>query len=72
MPKKVTITLSNEAWKWWKYNPWINLSQLTERELNRVRALEERVIGICPKCGSEKLKFDGETYHCAKCGFEYK
>jgi ABC-type transport system involved in multi-copper enzyme maturation permease subunit len=69
--KKVTITLSEETWKWWKKNPWINLSQLTERELKRIKALEERVLGTCPKCGSEKLRFNGKTYRCAKCGFEY-
>ena len=51
MPK-VTITLSEEIWKWWKDNPWINLSQLAERELNRIRTLEERVLGTCPKCGN--------------------
>ena len=71
MPK-VTITLSKDIWKWWKNNPWINLSQLAERELKRIRTLEERVLGTCPECGSEKLRFDGKTYHCAKCGFEYK
>jgi tRNA(Ile2) C34 agmatinyltransferase TiaS len=70
--KKVTITISDDTWKWWKDNPWINLSQLAERELNRLKMLEERVLGTCPKCGSEKLKFDGKTYRCAKCKFEYK
>jgi len=70
--RKVTITLSDDSWKWWKNNPWINLSQLAERELNRIQALEERVLGTCPKCGSEKLRFDGKTYRCANCGFEYK
>ncbi len=70
--KKVTITLDEEVWKWWKKNPWINLSQLAERELKRIRALEERVLGTCPHCGSERLKFNGKTYHCAKCGFMYK
>ena len=35
--KKVTITLSEDIWKWWKDNPWINLSQLTERELKRIK-----------------------------------
>ena len=70
--KKVTITLNEEVWKWWKDNTWINLSQLAERELLRLKALEERVLGTCPKCGSEKLRFDGKTYNCAKCGFEYR
>ena len=70
--KKVTITLSDEAWKWWKDNAWINLSQLAERELNRLRMLEERVLGNCPECGNEKLKFNGKKYRCAKCGYEYK
>ena len=70
--KKVTITLSEEAWKWWKDNPWINLSQLAERELNRIRALEERVQGTCPKCSNPKLRFDGKTYSCSKCGYEYR
>jgi len=43
--KKVTITLSDDTWKWWKANPWINLSQLTERELNRINfALMEKHI----------------------------
>ena len=67
--KKVTITLDDEVWKWWKKNTWINLSQLAEKELKRVRALEERVLGTCPDCGSEKLRFDGKNYKCAKCGF---
>jgi len=70
--KKVTITLSEDVWKWWKNNAWINLSQLAERELNRLHMLEERVLGTCPKCGSEKLKFNGKEYRCAKCGHEYK
>ena len=70
--KKVTITLSDESWKWWKDNPWINLSQLAERELNRIKALEERVLGTCPECGNPKLRFDGKTYRCSKCGYEYK
>jgi len=70
--KKVTITLNDDIWNWWKKNPWINLSQLTERELHRIRSLEERTLGICPKCGNEKLKFDGKKYRCSKCGFEYK
>ena len=69
--KKVTITLDEKVWDWWKKNSWINLSQLAERELKRIRTLEERVLGTCPKCGSEKLRFDGENYKCAKCGFEY-
>jgi tRNA(Ile2) C34 agmatinyltransferase TiaS len=71
MPK-VTITLSKEIWEWWKKNPWINLSQLAERELLRIRTLEERVLGTCPRCGSEKLRFDGKIYRCAKCEFEYR
>jgi tRNA(Ile2) C34 agmatinyltransferase TiaS len=70
--KKVTITLSDDTWKWWKANPWINLSQLTERELNRIKALEERVHGTCPTCGNAKLRFNGKTYRCSKCGYEYK
>ena len=55
--KKVTITLGDEAWKWWKDNPWINLSQLAERELNRIKALEERVLGTCPECGNLVVVF---------------
>lgn len=70
--KKVTITLSDTIWSWWKNNPWINLSQLAERELNRIKMLEERVLGTCPECGSEKLKFDGKIYHCAKCSYQYQ
>ena len=69
--KKVTITLNDETWKWWKENLWINLSQLTERELNRLKALEERVLGTCPKCGNEKLKFDGKNYRCVICKYVY-
>jgi len=69
--KKVTITLNDDVWKWWKKNSWINLSQLSERELIRLRTLEERVLGTCPKCGSEKLKFNGKTYICAKCDYVY-
>jgi len=71
MPK-VTITLSDEIWQWWKDNSWINLSQLAEKELTRLRALEERVLGVCPTCGSAKLRFDGKRYLCAKCGYVYK
>jgi tRNA(Ile2) C34 agmatinyltransferase TiaS len=70
MPK-VTITLGEDIWKWWKKNPWINLSQLAERELKRIRMLEERVLGNCPKCANTKLRFDGKTYRCSKCGYEY-
>ena len=70
MPK-VTISLSDDIWVWWKDNAWINLSQLTERELRRLKTLEERVHGNCPRCGEAKLKFDGKTYRCAKCKFEY-
>ena len=69
--KKVTITLNEEIWQWWKDNPWINLSQLAERELNRLKILEERVLGNCPKCGNIKLHFDGKTYSCTKCGYKY-
>lgn len=69
--KKVTITLDDKVWEWWKNNTWINLSQLAEKELKRLRALEERVLGTCPECGSEKLRFNGKNYKCAKCGFEY-
>ena len=71
MPK-VTIALSEEIWKWWKNNPWINLSQLVERELRRIKYLEERTLGTCPKCGSAKLKFDGKVYRCANCGYVYE
>ena len=67
----VTITFSDEAWTWWKENGWINLSQLAEKELRRLKNLEERVLGNCPKCGSAKLKFDGKAYRCAKCKYEY-
>ena len=70
--KKVTITLNDKIWKWWKKNPWINLSQLAEKELKRLKSLEERVLGTCPNCGSEKLRFDGTNYQCAKCGFVYQ
>ena len=70
--KKVTITLNDEIWKWWKDNTWINLSQLADRELNRLKALEERVLGNCPNCGSEKLRFNGKIYRCVKCGFKYE
>jgi tRNA(Ile2) C34 agmatinyltransferase TiaS len=70
--KKVTITLDDDVWKWWKKNPWINLSQLAERELRRIRALEERVLGVCPQCGNAKLRFDGKIYRCSNCGYEYK
>jgi uncharacterized protein (DUF983 family) len=70
--KKVTITISDDVWCWWKDNTWINLSQLAEKELCRLRALEERVLGTCPKCGSEKLKFKNNIFRCAKCGFEYR
>jgi len=70
--KKVTITLDDKIWKWWKANPWINLSQLAERELRRIKALEERVLGTCPQCGSAKLRFNGKTYRCATCNFEYE
>ena len=70
--KRVTITIDDDIWRWWKQNSWINLSQLAERELRRLRALEERVLGTCPECGSEKLRFNGKTYRCAVCKFEYK
>lgn len=70
--KKVTITLNDDVWEWWKDNSWINLSQLAEKELKRLRILEERVLGTCPECGSEKLRFDGKIYRCGKCGFEYR
>ncbi|MDG6229246.1 MAG: hypothetical protein QCH96_04720 [Candidatus Thermoplasmatota archaeon] len=70
--KKVTITIDDDVWKWWKKNPWINLSQLAERELRRIRELEERELGVCPKCGNAKLLFDGKRYRCATCGYEYK
>ncbi len=70
--KKVTITLEDDIWKWWKENPWINLSALSDRELRRIRVLEERVLGTCPKCENPKLRFDGKTYRCSQCGYEYK
>jgi len=70
--KRVTITLDDEIWRWWKQNSWINLSQLADRELRRIRALEERVLGTCPECGGAKLRFDGTTYRCTACEFEYK
>lgn len=71
MPK-VTIALSENIWKWWKDDPWINLSQLVERELKRIKYLEERTLGTCPKCGAAKLKFNGKVYRCAKCGYVYE
>ena len=75
MPK-VNITLNQDIWQWWKANRWINLSQLMEKELWRIRRIEEihqgaRDIGMdsCPKCGNTKLKFiDGVSYKCTKCG----
>jgi ribosomal protein S27AE len=70
--KKVTITLNDDIWEWWKNNSWINLSQLAEKELKRLKILEERVLGTCPECGSPKLRFDGKTYKCGKCGYVYK
>ena len=70
--KKVNITLNNDIWEWWKKNSWINLSQLAERELKRIKVLEERVLGTCPECESSKLRFDGKTYHCGKCNYVYK
>jgi tRNA(Ile2) C34 agmatinyltransferase TiaS len=70
--KKVTITLNDDVWRWWKKNPWINLSQLAERELVRIRMLEERDLGTCPECGNAKLKFDGKIYRCSKCGYVYR
>jgi tRNA(Ile2) C34 agmatinyltransferase TiaS len=70
--KKVTISIDDDIWKWWKNNSWINLSQLANRELRRIRALEERVHGTCPKCGNAKLKFNKNTYQCTSCGYAYK
>lgn len=70
--KKVTITLNDNIWEWWKNNSWINLSQLAEKELKRLKILEERVLGTCPECESPKLRFDGKTYKCGKCGYVYK
>ena len=75
MPK-VNITLSQDIWQWWKANRWINLSQLLEKELWRIRRMEEihqgakaQGLGNCPKCGHAKLKFiDGVSYKCSKCG----
>ena len=52
--KKVTITIDDRIWEWWKKNTWINLSQLAERELKRLKSLEERVLGTCPKCGNRQ------------------
>ncbi len=69
--QKVTITLNDEIWSWWKKNGWINLSQLAEKELKRLRQMDERVLGNCPKCTSSKLKFDGNDFRCAKCGYEF-
>jgi ribosomal protein S27AE len=70
--KKVTITLNDDIWQWWKDNAWINLSQLAERELTRLKILEERVLGNCPKCSNVKLHFNGTTYICTKCGYKYR
>jgi len=70
--KKVTITINDDIWEWWKNNAWINLSQLAEKELKRLKMLEERVLGTCPECGNEKLKFKNNIFRCAKCGFEYR
>ena len=39
--KKVTITISDDIWEWWKDNPWINLSQLAERSLMAVISLSK-------------------------------
>ena len=55
-----------------KKNLWINLSQLAERELKRIRLLEERVLGTCPECGNPKSRFDGKIYTCSKYGYIYK
>ena len=74
--KKVTITLGDKIWKWWKDNPWINLSQLAERELNRIRMLEERVLGTCPECGNpvddleRKTKFTDIVINLNQVGIE--
>ena len=75
MPK-VNITLNQDIWQWWKANRWINLSQLLEKELWRIRRMEEihqgaRDLGMgnCPKCGNSKLKYvDGVSYKCSRCG----
>jgi len=75
MPK-VNITLDQEIWHWWKANRWINLSKLLEKELWRIRRMEEihrgtmdQGLGNCPKCGNSKLKFiDGVSYKCSRCG----
>ncbi len=75
MPK-VNITLSQDIWQWWKANRWINLSQLLEKELWRLRRMEEihqgtidTGVGNCPQCGNTKLKFiDGVNYKCSRCG----
>jgi hypothetical protein len=75
MPK-VNITLSKDIHLWWKANRWVNLSQLLEKELWRLRRMEEihqgtsdLGTGTCPRCGNNKLKFiDGVSYKCSKCG----
>lgn len=75
MPK-VNITLTKDIWQWWKDNRWINLSKLMEKELWRLRRMEEFRNASnnpgtenCPKCGNSKLKFiDGVSYKCTKCG----
>ena len=75
MPK-VNITLKQDIWEWWQANRWVNLSQLLEKELWRLRRMEElhqgaRDLGMenCPKRGNTKLKFiDGVSNKCTKCG----
>ena len=75
MPK-VNITLSQDIWEWWQDNRWVNVSQLVEKELWRIRRMDEasresgeNEVGNCPKCGNSKLKFiDGVNYKCTKCG----
>jgi len=75
MPK-VNITLTDDIWTWWKANRWINLSKLLEKELIRIKRLEEiqqgnvnQGMGSCPNCGNTKLKFiDGVNYKCSRCG----
>ena len=75
MPK-VNITLGQDVWQWWEANRWINLSQLLEKELWRLRRMEEAPrdnrgpgVGNCPECGNAKLKFiDGVSYKCSRCG----
>ena len=47
------------------WDPYNDIAQ------KRLKALEERVLGTCPKCGNEKLKFDGKNYRCVICKYVY-